>query len=77
MSYGCVCFSSDNNGASEILDDEFIIRSIDETAKYIDTLLDDYNLMLEISTKNINLAKDFTADKSINEIAKVISENIH
>ena len=77
LSYGCVCFSSDNNGASEILDDEFIIRSIDETAKYIDTLLDDYNLMLEISTKNINLAKDFTADKSINEIAKVISENIH
>lgn len=40
-------------------------------------LLNNHNLMLEISTKNINLAKDFTADKSINEIAKVISENIH
>ncbi|MGM9996838.1 glycosyltransferase family 4 protein [Campylobacter lanienae] len=77
LSYGCVCFSSDSNGASEILDDEFIVKSIDETAKYIDNLLNDHNLMLEISTKNINLAKDFTADKSINEIAKVISENIH
>ncbi|MEE3744960.1 glycosyltransferase family 4 protein [Campylobacter porcelli] len=77
LSYGSICFTTANNGASEILGDEFIIKSTDDTAKYIDELLNNHDLMVEISAKNIELAKDFTTDKSLNQIIKIISENIH
>lgn len=79
LSYGCICFTTAQNGASEILKDEFIIQSKDDenVAKFINLLLSDHSLMLNISTQNIKLSKQYTVEDNLNQILKVISENIH
>lgn len=79
LSYGCVCFTTDQNGASEILDTKFIIQNPNDQdiINYINTLLDNHSLMLEISAQNIDIAKEYTIDKNLNQILKIINENIH
>ena len=79
LSYGCACFTTKQNGASEILGREFIMKdasdqSIDE---YINLLLTDHDLLLEISGQHSDLAREFSVEKNLNEILKVAGESIH
>jgi UDP-glucose:(heptosyl)LPS alpha-1,3-glucosyltransferase len=40
-------------------------------------LLTDHDLLLEISGQNSEIAREFSVEKNLNEILKVIGENIH
>lgn len=79
LSYGCVCFTTEQNGASEILGSEFVMKNASDQSidSYINLLLKDHDLLLEISTQNSELAREFTTEKNLNETLKVIGENLY
>ena len=79
LSYGCACFTTEQNGASEILGSEFVMKNASDQSidGYINLLLTDHDLLLEISGQNSEIAREFSVEKNLNEILKVIGENIH
>lgn len=79
LSYGCVCFTTKQNGASEILDDEFVMSSPNdfEISKVIDKFLNDISLLQTQSQKNIEISLDFSIEKNAKLTMEVINENLY
>jgi len=77
MNFKCVVFTTKQNGASEILDNEFVMNNPkDYKIELIQKLLDDENLLKQIKEKNKQIANNFSIEKNVNETLKVINEVI-
>lgn len=78
MSYGNVVFTTSKNGASEILNPEFIMRSADDKSviKKIDDLAEDRALLSEIKIQNIDASKKFSVNRNLTETLRAINEVI-
>ena len=77
MNFKCVVFTTTQNGASEILDKEFIMKNPkDYKIDLIRKLLQDENLLIKIKEKNHKIAQNFSIEKNVDETLKVISETI-
>ena len=77
MNFKCVVFTTKQNGASEILDNEFVMNNPkDYKIDLIKKLLDDENLLKQIKEKNKQIANNFSIEKNVNETLKVINEVI-
>ena len=61
----------------EAIPEILVIKNNENVAKFINLLLSDHSLMLNISAQNIELSKKYTVEDNLNQILKVISENIH
>jgi len=77
MNFKCVVFTTKQNGASEILDNEFVMNNPkDYKIELIQKLLDDENLLEAIKEKNKQIASNFSIEKNVNKTLKVIDEVI-
>ena len=77
MNFKCVVFTTKQNGASEILDNEFVMNNPkDYKIELIQKLLDDEKFLEEIKEKNKQIASNFSIEKNVNETLKVINEVI-
>lgn len=78
LNYANVVITTKQNGASEILDDKYIMKnskdySIVET---IDSLLENSDELNRVKAKNIELVKEFSIEKNVEKTLKVIHEVI-
>ena len=78
MSYGNVVFTTSKNGASEILNPEFIMRSADDNSviKQIDCLAEDRALLSKTKMDNIDASKQFSVNRNLTETLRAINEVI-
>jgi UDP-glucose:(heptosyl)LPS alpha-1,3-glucosyltransferase len=79
MSYGNVVFTTKSNGASEIINPEFIMDSLNDNPvlKKINKILDDKVLMSKIKLRNLQKSRKYSCVKNANETLKVINELIN
>lgn len=79
LSYGCICFTTAQNGASEILENEFIMKNpLDfKIIQNIENFIKNKDLFLSQSQKNIQKSKNFSIETNATLTMKVIYENIH
>ncbi len=78
MNFKCAVLTTKQNGASEILDKEFIMENPkDYKVNLIQNLLDDEDLLNRIKEKNHKTAQNFSIEKNVNETLKVINETLH
>lgn len=79
MSYGNVIFTTKNNGAAEIISNEFIMDTPNDNSiiEIINKIAKDRNLMSEIKFKNIQTAKKYSVDRNAAETLKIIYETIN
>ena len=79
MSYGNAVFTTMNNGASEIIDSDFVMKTPkdDSVVNKIRVLLDNPSRLAEIKTINLELSKNFSIEKNVSEVMKVINETIN
>ena len=77
MSFKCVVFTTLQNGASEILDKDFIMKTPkDYKIDFIQALLDDEKLLNKYKEKNYKIAQNFSIERNVKETLKVINEII-
>ncbi len=77
MNFECVVFTTKQNGASEILDNEFVMQNPkDYKLDLIKKLLNDENLLQEIKIKNKKIVSNFSIEKNVENTLKVINEVI-
>lgn len=74
LSYGCVSFSTPQNGASEILEDEFVLK--DDSVSVIERYVNDKELLGIASKRAFDLAKNFSIEKNAKDSLLVIQEVI-
>ncbi|EAH8300231.1 glycosyltransferase family 4 protein [Campylobacter fetus] len=75
LSYGCVCITTRQNGASEILDKDFIMdqpKSF-EIANFIEKILKDNKLLSKIQTSNLELSKKFSIEDNAKKTMEIIN----
>ncbi len=79
MSYGNAVFTTMNNGASEIIDSDFVMKTPkdDSVVNKIRVLLDNPSRLAEIKAINLELSKNFSIEKNVSEVMKVINETIN
>lgn len=83
MSYSNAVITTRYNGASEILDDEFIMDdSIDYSIiEKIDDLLEDTEKLKIVKERNLQIVQNFSIERNVQETLKVINEvlneNLH
>jgi len=78
MSFKCVVFTTAQNGASEILDSEFVMQNPkDYKIDLIQKLLNDEKYLNEIKEKNYKTAQNFSIQKNVDETLKVINETLN
>jgi len=79
MSYGNVVFTTSKNGASEILNPEFVMSSPDDMSviKKIDDLVKDRALLSMIKMQNMDTSKQFSVDRNLTETLRAIDEVIN
>ena len=78
MSFKNAIFTTAQNGASEILDSEFVMKTPkDYKIDTIQKLLDNSSLLKEIKEKNYQIAKNFSIEKNVAQTLKVINEAIN
>ncbi len=78
MSFKCAVFTTAQNGASEILDEKFVMSNPkDYKIEFIQKLLDDKKLLNEIKEKNYKIAQNFSIEKNVDETLKVINETLY
>ena len=77
MCYGNVVFTTNQTGASEILDKEFIMSDSKDfsVVKKIDNLLIKPTIMREIKQRNLKISQDYSIEKNCDSTLKVI--NLH
>ena len=77
MNFECVVFTTKQNGASEILDNEFVMQNPkDYKLDLIKKLLNDENLLQEVKIKNKKIVSNFSIEKNVENTLKVINEVI-
>lgn len=77
MSFGNVVFTTAQNGASEILEDDFIINSFADTTQKIDDLLSDPKELEKEKEKSLQKAQNFTIEKNASNTLRAIDEYLH
>lgn len=79
MSYGNVIFTTKNNGAAEIISNEFIMDTPNDNSilEMINKIVKDKNLMSKIKLKNIQTAQKYSVERNATETLKVIYEIIN
>ena len=79
MSYGNAVFTTMNNGASEIIDSDFVMKTPkdDSVVNKIRVLLDNPSRLAEIKTINLELSKNFSIEKNVTEVLRVVNEVIN
>ena len=79
MNYGNIVITTKQNGASEILLDEYIMNKSDDFSiiEKIDKLLIDDVEIEKIKNKNLEIVKNFSIEKNVYETLKVINEIIY
>jgi len=79
MNFGNVVFTSHGNGASELLDPEYVFRQGNEaevSSKIKDLIIDDENLN-SIKENNINIAKRFSIQRNMKQTLHLITKHIY
>lgn len=79
MNYENVVITTKQNGASEILDTEYVMAKSDDYSivEKIDLLLEDEKKLQEIKNRNLDIVKNFSIEKNMQETLKVIDEITH
>ena len=78
MSFKCIVFTTAQNGASEILDSEFVMKNPkDYKIDLIQKLLNDEKYLNEIKEKNYKISQNFSIQKNVDETLKVINETLN
>jgi len=78
MSFKCVVFTTAQNGASEILDEKFIMKNPqDYKIDLIQKLIDNDDFLDDMKIKNYKIAQNFSIEKNVDETLKVINETIN
>ena len=78
MNYANVVITTRQNGASEILDDGFIMKTPSDftIVEKIDKLLSVSEKIEEVKARNIEIVQHFTIERNVKETLRVIDENI-
>ncbi len=76
LSYGDVVFTTRQNGASEILDENFVMHSPDNdvVVEKIDRLLEDTKYLQEQQTKARKLSEKFSIERNVDETVKLLDK---
>jgi UDP-glucose:(heptosyl)LPS alpha-1,3-glucosyltransferase len=76
MVYQCAIITTKQNGASEILDDEWVMQtSTDYTiSTKIDNLLNNKKKLKKLKARNLEIVQNFSIEKNVAETLKVINE---
>ena len=76
LSYGAVVFTTKQNGASEILDDFYVMESPKDIniSKKLDRLLSNNILLKEEQKKAREIPKEYTIEKNVDLTVKLIQE---
>ena len=79
MAYGNAIFTTKQNGASEIIDPEYIMNSPrDETViKKINNLLENDSLLSKVKNKNKEVSAKFSVEKNVTETLRILNEVIN
>jgi UDP-glucose:(heptosyl)LPS alpha-1,3-glucosyltransferase len=79
MSFENAIFTTRQNGASEILDNEFIMNSPQDfsVVSSINNLLKNDNKLIEVKLKNRVKAEQFTIESNLDKTMKIINEFIN
>jgi len=78
MSFKCVVFTTAQNGASEILDEKFIMKNPqDYKIDLIQKLIDNDDFLDDMKIKNYKIVQNFSIEKNVDETLKVINETIN
>ena len=79
MAYGNAVFTTKKNGASEILNSEFVMSTPQDISlvNKINDLLENRALLDKIKKENIQIAKNFSFEKNVAETLRVIDEIIN
>lgn len=77
MNFGTVVFTTINNGASEILDKDFIIKNQNDlkVISLIDTLLIDKKYLDSEKIKNKKISKKYSIENNLMQTLKLIDKN--
>ena len=76
MSFGSIVFTTKQNGAHEIISDEFIMSHSEDfsVVNKIDALLNDPVLLNKHKELNIKVAKNYTIERNMSETLSVINK---
>ena len=79
MHFENVVFTTQSNGASEILENEYIMEAPYDASivSYIDELLSNNDRLLEVKRMNRLKSKEFLIEKNLNETIRAIDEIIN
>jgi UDP-glucose:(heptosyl)LPS alpha-1,3-glucosyltransferase len=79
MSFDNVVFTTKQNGASEILDDEFLMEHPNDfsVVNKINNLLNHPNLLEEVKSRNKLIVKQFSIDNNLIKTMDVIRSVMH
>jgi len=74
-----VVFTTKQNGASEILDDKYIMKTPDDLSilNVINALFDDKAMLEKVKRENRILSKKFSIEKNLHETLEIINEAIN
>lgn len=76
LSYKNVVFTTAQNGASEILDEKFVMKDANDESvlTLIEQILNDHELLLKFQDEAARLAQNFTIEKNARLTLEVISD---
>ena len=79
MNYQNVVITTKQNGASEILDEEFTMKTSNDYSivQKIDKLLENDDRIEEIKKENLKIVQNFSIEKNVQETLEVINEIIN
>jgi len=79
MAYGNAVITTKQNGASEILSDDFVMQSpSDETiVSVLEKLIEDESYLSQVKKDNLAHVKHFSIEKNVKETLRIIDEVLH
>ena len=78
LSYGCVAITTAQNGAAEILPEEFVMSSPQDydICALIDEILNDDERLAMLQERNTALASEFSIEKNANATMEIVRANL-
>ena len=78
LSYGCVAITTAQNGAAEILPEEFVMSSPQDygICALIDEILNDDERLAMLQERNLALASEFSIEKNASATLEIIRANL-
>jgi len=79
MNFECAVITTAQNGASEILDNNFIMKNSNDfkIINIISQLLSDEEFLKKIKIKNKQISKNFSIEENVKKTLKVINETLN